>query len=194
MFNIEEEKDKLTKSLSEQFSRNVITIEEYERLLDYINKIETTREIYVLEKIIQENDFANKNELAAIQHNTMMIPASKATHLSMFSWRTSDLQSVNGNGGSYTSFFGANRIMVDSLPPGRTVLHVNSIFGLTEIVVSKNIKITNRASPVFSGIFVSEEINREGGDLPELYITGKAVFGNITVQPLTAPEVRPAIK
>jgi hypothetical protein len=43
------EKDKLAKTLSEQYSRNMIDMEEYERILEYINKIETGKEISILE-------------------------------------------------------------------------------------------------------------------------------------------------
>jgi hypothetical protein len=180
MFNMDEEKENLTKELSEQYSRNAINMEEYERLLEYINKIETRKEIGIIEKIIQENN-ANSNELAIAKNNEIAVPKNKAKHLSLFSWRTSNVKSINGNGGKYISVFGTNQIMVDNLPKGRTIINVNSIFGLTEIVVSKNIKIVNKAVPIFAGIFSPYEANKEDEELPELYIVGKAVFGNITV-------------
>jgi hypothetical protein len=182
MFNIDQEKDKLAKELSEQYSQNIINIEEYERILEYINKIETKKEISIIEKIIQENNVVNKNELTVTQNNEILIPETKENHLSMFSWRSSNIKPLNGNGGKYISLFGANRIIVDNLPKGKTILNVNSIFGLTEIIVSGNIKIINKAVPIFSGIFTPNEINKESEELPELYIIGKAFFGNITVR------------
>ena len=181
MFNIDEEKDILVKKLSEQYSQNILNMEEYERILEYINKTETRKEINIIEKIIQENSMEN-NELTIIQKNEIMIPKSNERHLSMFSWRSTNIKSVNGNGGKFVSLFGTNRIIVDNLPKGRTVLNVNSVFGLTEIIVSKNIKIINKTVPVFSGIFAPDEINREDEELPELYIIGKAIFGNITIK------------
>jgi hypothetical protein len=48
MINIDEEKDKLTQKLSEQYSQNIINMEEYERILEYINKIETGKEINII--------------------------------------------------------------------------------------------------------------------------------------------------
>jgi hypothetical protein len=173
MFNLDEEKENLTKKLSEQYSRNIINMEEYERLLEYINKIETKKEISIIEKIIQENN---------VENNEIIIPKSNEKHLSMFSWRTSNVKPINGNGGKYISLFGANRIIVDNLPRGRTVIKVNSIFGLTEIIVPENIKIINKADPIFSGIFTPNEINEKDEELPELYIIGKAIFGNITIK------------
>jgi hypothetical protein len=183
MVNIDEERGKLIKKLSEHYSQNIISMEEYERILEYINKIETKREINFIEKIIQENN-VNNNELTIVQNDEILTSKTKEKHLSVFSWRTTNIKSQNGNGGKYISLFGANRIIVDALPRGKTVLNVNSIFGLTEIVVSKNtnIKIINKAIPIFSGIFTPDEINRDDGELPELYITGKVIFGNISVR------------
>jgi hypothetical protein len=178
MFNIDEEKDELAKKLSEQYAQNIINMEEYERILEYINKIETKKEINIIERIIQENNAAS----AITQNNEIMIPETTEKYWSIFSWRSLDLKSTNGNGGNYTSLFGVNRIIVDNLPMGRTVLKVTSIFGLTEIIVPKNIKIINKVTPLFSGIFMSDEIKKESEELPELYIIGKAICGNITIK------------
>jgi hypothetical protein len=181
MFSILEEKDRLTGKLSEQYSRNIISMEEYERILEYINKIETNKELSIIKKIVYENDVKN-NEIAAYQYNEIAIQNTNEKHLSMFSWRTSNIKPVNGYGGKYVSIFGANRIIVDALPKGPTVINVNSIFGMTEIIVPDNVKIVNKAVPVFGGIFTQDEIINAGEDLPELVIVGKVVFGNITVK------------
>ncbi|MHB9294639.1 hypothetical protein PilKf_00363 [Pillotina sp. SPG140] len=182
MFNVDEEKDNLIKKLSEQYSQNIINMEEYERILEYINKIETKKEIHIIEKIIQENNVEN-NEISIIQNNEIMIPKTKEKHLSIFSWRTSNIKPIHGNGGEYISIFGTNQIIIDDLPKGRTVLNVNSIFGLTEIIIPNNVKIINKTAPVFSGIFfIPQAADENDNDRPELYITGKAIFGNITIK------------
>ncbi|MDR1247786.1 MAG: hypothetical protein LBK63_00640 [Treponema sp.] len=181
MFNIEEAKDKLAKALSEQYSQNAIGMEEYERILEYVNKIETKKEAGIIEKIIRENN-AEDDALTTLQNDAIMPPKANEKHFSVFSWRTTNVRSSNGSAGTFVSLFGANRIIVDNLPKGRTVLRVNSIFGLTEILVAKNIRIINKAAPVFSGIFSPGEANRENEALPELYVVGKAVFGNITIK------------
>jgi hypothetical protein len=181
MLNFDDEKEKLTRELSEQYAQNVITMEEYERLLEYINKIETKKEVSIVERIIQENSVST-SEPTTTKNSEIVIPKNTKRHLSLFSWRTSNVISINGYGGKYTSIFGANRIIVDNLPKGRTVLNVKSVFGLTEIIVSKNVKITNKLAPIFAGVFAPNEINREDEELPELYLVGQAVFGNITIQ------------
>jgi hypothetical protein len=40
-------------------------------------------------------------------------------------------------------------VYVDNLPRGRTALNANSVFGLTGIAMSKNIKTANQIVPFF---------------------------------------------
>jgi hypothetical protein len=172
---IDTEKDTLTKALSEQYAQNVVSIEEYERILEYINKVETLKEIHTIEKIIQEN--RSSSEARFLENK------GGQRHLSLFSWRNSNIKAVNGSAGSYFSVFGANRIVIRAhdLPEGKTLLNVNSIFGLTEIYVSRNVKIINKTVPVLAGIFAPDDVG-SGEETSILYLTGKAVFGNITIR------------
>jgi len=170
--SIDEEKDKLTTILSEEYSKNIITIKEYEHILEYINKIETEREIVIVKKIIQEYS-EKKDNLELLSYDSRK---------NIFSHKSSYMKSVNGNGGKYTNIFGSDRIIVENLPKGKTVLHVECIFGLTEIMVPKHIKITSQISPIFSGIFVPPNEINKSENTPELYLVGRAVFGNITIQ------------
>jgi len=173
--NLSEEKENLINKLSEQYSKNIINIEEYERLIEYVNKIETDSEVNIIEKVIDENSRRNGNELTLLPND------DHEKHMAIFSWKSTNVRSYNGNGGDFLSLFGANRIIIDNLPKGKTVINVKSIFGLTEIVVSKNVKIINKTVPIFSGIFMPNETNAGENETSELYITGKAVFGNITI-------------
>jgi hypothetical protein len=177
---VDEERDNLIKELSEQYSQNSINMEEYERILDYLHKVETKKELAIIARIIRENSVEN-NDPAAIYDTEMAMPGAGENHLSIFSWRTTNLKSINGSGGTYISIFGTNRIIVDSLPRGRTVINVSSIFGLTEIIVPEDIKIVNKAAPIFGGIFAPNERSRRNEGQPELYIAGAAIFGNITI-------------
>jgi hypothetical protein len=49
---IEDRKEKITEELSRQYSLNKISMEEYERLIEYSHKIETEKELMILEKIV----------------------------------------------------------------------------------------------------------------------------------------------
>jgi uncharacterized protein YerC len=111
MINIDEEKDKLTQKLSDQYSQNILNMEEYERILEYINKIETEKEISIIQNIIQEN-----NVLTLTKSDEIILSKNNEKHLSMFSWRTSNVRPLNGNGGNYIRIFGTTQIIVDKLP------------------------------------------------------------------------------
>jgi len=188
MINLEEEKTRITEKLSDQYSKNIINLEEYERLLDYVNKIETSKEVAVINNAIQENNAGVDSEMPALPYD------NSGKNLTVFSWRTTNIKPKNGNGGKFTSVFGTNRIIIDDLPRGKTVLNIESIFGLTEIVVSQKVKIINKIVPLFSGVFIPDEINDDNDVLPELYLLGKAVFGNVTVIRKKKSQIASAIK
>ncbi|MDR2392836.1 MAG: hypothetical protein LBD93_01565 [Treponema sp.] len=175
MVPIDTEKDTLIRKLSEQYAQNIIDLGEYERMIEYLTKIETKHEIATLNKIIQEKDTKDKHPL------DLGKGPEGETHITVLSWSSSSVKSVNGSIGKYVSVFGANRIIIDHLPLGKTILQVSSVCGLTEIMVAKNIKIINKAIPLCSGIFTSGEGNTACDDVPELYITGSVLFGNITI-------------
>jgi hypothetical protein len=181
MINMDEQRENLTQKLSQQYALNMINIEEYERLLEYVNRIETPKELSIVQGIIHENN-ANNSIVPITEQSEIVVPQDADRHMSVFSWRTSNVRPVNGNGGRYMSVFGTNQIIVDSLPPGRTVINVDSVFGLTEIIVPANIKITNKIAPIFAGVFSPANETGEDDALSELYLVGKAVFSNITIK------------
>jgi hypothetical protein len=55
-FEMDREKEKLINILSEQYAQDLITIDEYERLLEFVNKTETNKEIEYIKKIIDTNE------------------------------------------------------------------------------------------------------------------------------------------
>jgi uncharacterized protein YerC len=171
MVDVIKEKEKLTHELSDQYSRSIISLEEYEKMIDHVNKIESIKELMAVQKMTHDN-----TGLTPLEDNSQK-------HITVFSWRDVTLEPVNGNGGKYVCVFGANQIKVNDLPKGKTFLHVESIFGLTEIFISKKIRVINKAIPIMAGIFAPNESEQteEDDNRPELYITGKAVFGNITI-------------
>jgi hypothetical protein len=48
--DIEQEKERLANILSTQYSQSLILIDEYERLLDFVNKTEANKEIEYIRK------------------------------------------------------------------------------------------------------------------------------------------------
>jgi len=187
LINFDEEKSRLTEKSSDLYSAGIINIEEYERLIEYINKIETKKEIAIIDGFVQGYNSSNVNHAPVREDasGNRGIPAKNKNankeHIAVFSWRTSNLEPVNGRGGKFVSIFGANRIIVDNLPPGKTVLKTETVFGLTEIVVSRNIRVTNKAEAVFAGVFGADEANGGDPDVPELVIKGDVVFGGLSI-------------
>jgi hypothetical protein len=131
----------------------------------------------IIENIIEENS----SEIINAKDDET-IAKIKTKQVTILSFRSLTLEPINRNGGEHINFMGTNRIIVDNLPKGRTKININTIFGLTEIIVQKEIKIINNIVPVFSGIYTPNEINAGGEEQPELYITGQAVFGTISIK------------
>jgi hypothetical protein len=180
VFSLDEEKDRLVEKLAEQFSQGIIGMEEYERILEYINKVETRREISIIEKIMREN---NTEERRPDGDRNDVTPPPEKKHLTVFSSATSYINPLDGYGGEYNCYFGENKIIVKNLPRGRTLLNIKSVFGETKIILAENVKITNKIIPVFSEI-ADRAVNRneDGEDeLPELYITGNVIFGEMKI-------------
>jgi hypothetical protein len=164
---IDDEKDQITRALSEQYAQNSISLEEYERLIESVQKISTARELKNIQTIAAED--------------------GKQKHLSVFSWRSATINPIHGNAGTYVSVLGANRIAINEhdLPKGKTVLTVHSILGLTEIHVPKIIKVINKTTPFLAGVFTPDDTGERGirddTEDPDLYILGRAILGNITI-------------
>ena len=199
MINLEDEKNRLTEKLSEQYSQNVISMDEYERLLEYVNKIETSREISFINNMIHANrapnaipsDRADQPPIsrfleAIAEPLTNLALASKKheEHTALFSARTTSLEPKTGKAGKFTCLFGSHKIIIDSLPRGKTEIKVECLFGQIEIVVAHNIRVVNKTTPLFSGIFFPDDNYQSSESLSELHIKGEVVFGNVTVRRL----------
>jgi hypothetical protein len=178
----DEEKSKLTEKLSQQYSHNKISLEEYERLIEYIHKTETGKELAIVEKIIEENDSINSIEIneKKIDKNDKRI---KNHYTILSSQKTSG--SIINETDKFISILGDNHIAINDndLRENETIVHINSILGETVIHVSENIIVINKATPILGGVWIDEKIdNRELDGKKKLIIYGNAILGNITVK------------
>jgi hypothetical protein len=170
MIDVTEEKEKLIDAFSDQYSKSVISLSEYESMIEKVNKADSIKELQIVQKQAAENG------------GLTFYDDEDQRNLTVFSWRNVSAKSINGKAGKFTSVFGGTQIKIDDLPPGITTLKVEAVFGLIEIFVPKNINIVNKVIPVFSGVFASNIGNSdEDNNKPVLHITGKAVFGNVTI-------------
>jgi PHD/YefM family antitoxin component YafN of YafNO toxin-antitoxin module len=168
MVNVFEEKEKLVNILSDQYSRSIISLSDYESMIEQVNKIESARDLLAVQKIVGDSgDVSLYDELK---------------HMTVFSERNVDVKPVNGRLGDFVSVFGETRVRVRDIPPGRTVLNAQAVFGSIEIFVPKNVRIINHVVPVMGGTFAPNDWQEdEGSYQPELHIYGAAVFGSITI-------------
>ncbi|MDR2486319.1 MAG: cell wall-active antibiotics response protein [Treponema sp.] len=184
---LEARKNQAIEALSVQFSRNAMPVEEYERLVDYINRLESEREMAVVEKIVEETalyagDIPGKAAAPAVSHPDGDI--SKRRKLTLLASRETSGE-VLCRERKFLSLLGNHTITIQSgdLPPGQTRVNIVSFLGLTTIIVPPEVKVIIEATPILGGVFVWPGVaSQKKPGSPELVITGGAYLGNITVR------------
>jgi len=178
MVDVIEEKEKLINILSEQYSKSVINLSDYESIVDRVNKVDSLKALRIVQKDVAETcelklDYNENNYNDNNQKNV-------TEYASIFSWRNITAKSINGNAGKFKSVFGGTQVKIDSLPSGITVINTEAVFGTIEIFVPKNVRVVNEVTPVFGSVIASNTVEQDN-NFSELHITGKAVFGSIIV-------------
>ena len=185
---VEERKGKAIESLSDSFAQNKLPLEEYERLVEYINKIESERELVVVEKIVaeykggevpNETAYAGEDEPDHYQYGRNQ----QSSNLAVLSSRT--FSGPVESGAQYVSILGSEHIKIRKadLRRRQTVLNVVSILGDSVISVESGINVNNRAIPILGGSWTDHKVNNQAEEgEPELIISGTALLGNITVK------------
>jgi len=192
---VEERKEKAIDNLSDSFAKNKLPLEEYERLVEYIQKIESERELIVVEKMVAEygsSELPGKNvyggnELPDEDDEVYNYPshANQGSSLTVLSSRT--ITGPVKSGMQFVSILGSEHIKIRKadLSRRKTVLNIVSILGESVIAVESGIRVSNRAVPVLGGAWTDQKVNKNAGDGElELVISGAALLGNITVLPL----------
>jgi len=201
---IEERKVRAVETLSDGYAKNKLPLEEYERLVEYINKIESERELAVVEKIVAEYDPGR----GAAEAESGANPADDySTEDYRQDWNTADNSSwgsgrpglsVNPvifstrtysgpikSGTQFVSIFGSQRIIVrkSSLGGQRTVLDIACLLGETTVLVEPGIQVSNRAIPILGSCEVNNNVNKmaKRGE-PELLISGAVLLGSVTIK------------
>lgn len=170
---LEERKQKITEKLSSQYSLNHISLEEYERLVEYSQKIETEKELNILEKIVNGNSPAetnyNKTILENIEKNYFTILSSRVTSGPLLS-------------GTITNILGDHKIYLneEDLINDETTLVVSVILGSVVIFVPDNVVVTCNAVPLLSDISMKNIKNNGYGK--KLIIKGSVILGDIKVK------------
>ena len=187
---IEERKEKAVENLSTSYAKNRLPLEEYERLVEYIQKIESERELIVVEKIVAEYDGNDRSAKPAYDDNedepdyysAHFQSSATNNNLTILSSRT--LSGPLKSGSSFVSILGSCHIKVrkSDLSKKRTKLDIATILGDCIVSVESGIRVSNRAIPILGGAWTDHNVDKQAEDRePELIISGAAILGNITV-------------
>jgi hypothetical protein len=180
----EERKNRVIEALSAQFSHDILPLAEYERLLEYINKAESSRELSIIERIVDENLRYGGREPC---RETAAAEGGGSTRFSfaLLASRETPGDCLRSGQSAFVSILGTNAIDVreGDLPPGRTEVDAVSILGETRITVPPGVAVTMKAFPVAGEARIGKgvETQRSPGGA-ELVVTGIALLGNISVR------------
>jgi len=186
---IEERKEKAIENLSTSYAKDRLPLEEYERLVEYINKIESERELMVVEKIVAE--YGGKETTSKSDNDDGYEPdyysghfqsSTNNSNLTILSSRT--LSGPLKSGSSFVSILGSCHVKVrkSDLSKKKTFLDVVTILGDCVISVESGIRVSNRTVPILGGAWIDQNVDKEADREPELIISGAALLGNITIK------------
>jgi predicted membrane protein len=177
---LEDKKKLVTEELSKHYSLNKISIEEYERLIEYAHKIETEREFAILEKVVNEYNDAAAYETAGKREFDAPLVRNEYTILSSRKIYGPTLNEINGK---IICILGDNHITIHDgdLAKDETVIHVIAVLGDIVVHIPDNLTVINKAVPILGGVFGNEK-NRGAGGRKKLIIEGSAILGNITIK------------
>jgi hypothetical protein len=179
---IEERKNRAIETLSVQFSQDVLPLEEYERLVEYINRAESERELAIIERIVDETALYARQEDEGEREERR---GDTRFRFALLSSRESSGDILRGNQSAFISILGTNIIDIreGDLPPGRTEVDVLSILGETKITIPPGVTVTMKAFAIAGETRIGRGIDtqrRPGA--PELVITGCALLGSVVVK------------
>lgn len=176
---VEERKEKLTEKLSTQYSLNLISMEEYERLIKYSQNIETDKELTILEKIIEEHNPPAENR-EADNNDARPVSGGRQNHFTLLSSRKTTGPLTSGN---YTTILGDHRLVIDEsdLINDKTVLNVKVLLGDMVISVPENVNVISKVIPILADVSVSGSLKNKNCK-KKLIIKGSVILGDVKVR------------
>ncbi|MDR1948217.1 MAG: cell wall-active antibiotics response protein [Spirochaetaceae bacterium] len=184
----EERRNRAIEALSVQFSHDALPLAEYERLLDYINKAESDRELSIVEKIVDETArYAGEDPEPYREPASTPNGGQGPVHFSfaLLASRETRGDKLSSGVSSFISILGSNAIEIreGDLPPGQTEMDAVSVLGETRITVPPGVAVTMKAFPIAGETTIGRGVEtRRAPGGAELVITGIALLGNISVR------------
>jgi hypothetical protein len=176
--DIEQEKERLTNILSTQYSQSLIAMDEYERLLDFVNKTETNKEIEYIRKIINTNETYALKEQTADRNQLVNRPKTSIFTLLI------DLLVKKQNIKKIRIFSGIYELRLYDLDfiENRLIIKIKNYGGDAFIYVAKNTSVENNVQNYGGKNIVNERININNSEIKnKLIINGANYGGNIYI-------------
>ena len=175
---IKQEKERLTNILASQYSQNLISIDEYERLLDFVNTTETNKEIEYIRKII------NTNETYALKEKSndenQQENKSKINILTMLVNSLRNKQNVK----KIRLFSGDYELRLYDIDfiENKLIIKIKKYGGNVFIYIIKNTSVENNLK-IYGGKYIEKErINISNNEIKnKLIINGANYGGNIYI-------------
>ncbi|MCL2209666.1 MAG: cell wall-active antibiotics response protein [Treponema sp.] len=178
---INERKNKLAEKLSSQYSLNYISLEEYERLVEYSQKIETSKELNILEKIVAANGPAETHYAQTSQKRSIKAENAEKDFFTLLSSRktTGPISS-----GTVVNILGDHRIYLDEedLVDEETSIDISVLLGSVTIHVQESVIVDCKALPILGEVSVKKGISNNGYG-KKLKIRGSVILGELTIKP-----------
>jgi hypothetical protein len=192
---IEDRKNRAIEALSTQFSKNVLPLEEYERLVEYINRAESERELAIIEKIVDETALYAEpssrryrddvDDIDDEPYRRAPFRGNEKISFAIMSTVTTPGYRLREKDYTFVNFMGSNLIDIQEgdLPPGKTHIDAVAIMGETRITVPPDVAVTIEVVPIMGEAKIGRgvETQRQPG-MPELVISGCALMGTVVVK------------
>jgi len=176
---IEDKKTKIIERLSSDYAQNNISLEEYERLIEYCHKIETDKELTILENIlektIEENNPIPKSSEQIKSYNNSASSYSTILSTRKITGLAANVKMVN--------ILGETKIYIneEDLIKNETALNVLVVLGEIKIYVPEDVDVICNAIPILGEITIKENPKNTGRN-KKLIITGNVILGEIKVK------------
>jgi hypothetical protein len=172
------EKERLTNILSTQYSQDLIAIDEYERLLDFVNKTETNKEIEYIRKII------NTNETYALKKDTKdEIRLDNQPKINIFTMLMNLLMKKK-NIKKVKLFSGTYELILCDIDfiENKLILKIKNFGGDAFIYIARNTSVENNVQNYGGKYIMNERINISNNEIKnKLIINGANYGGNIYI-------------
>jgi predicted membrane protein len=171
---IDDKKKEMTERLSFQYSLNKISLREYEKLTEYINKIQTDSEVKIFEKTI----WIYEHDLLETENKPIK------NYYTILSYKKTPGSIINEIDGKIITVLGENHIIIneEDLSKEENVIHVKVVLGEMVIHIPESVIIINEAVSKIGGeIIIKDKYIKKKKD-KFLIIRGEAILGYLTVK------------